>query len=69
MNCFSTARWQSAAHVYQSSRAHSPVLGGTSTPNQFNYELNSASSVPVIECVTPRQLHETYYQQANSAIG
>lgn len=53
---FSSARWQSAAQVYQSSRAHSPVPG-----QQFSFPDISERE---FSCLTPQQLSQQLLIQA-----
>ncbi|KAI1732936.1 GSK3-beta interaction protein [Ditylenchus destructor] len=57
-----TARWQSAAQIYQSSRAHSPVNGGSASAGQFPF--NDSNSVEAA-CTTPRQ--QIAFQQSYSS--
>lgn len=54
---FSSARWQSAAHIYQSSRSHSPVPQATP---QFPFSIDERENM----CLTPQKLSQQLLMQA-----
>uniref|UniRef100_A0A915E001 GSKIP domain-containing protein n=1 Tax=Ditylenchus dipsaci TaxID=166011 RepID=A0A915E001_9BILA len=70
-----SARWQSAAQVYQSSRAHSPVMtGGLNAPTQFTFSEPNGVAAYLREdcnkpCITPHKLSQSFFQQSSSCIG
>uniref|UniRef100_A0AC34FPM6 GSKIP domain-containing protein n=1 Tax=Panagrolaimus sp. ES5 TaxID=591445 RepID=A0AC34FPM6_9BILA len=52
-----SARWQSAAHIYQSSRSHSPVPQATP---QFPFSIDERENM----CLTPQKLSQQLLMQA-----